>query len=1599
MNLRYDMGLSLALLFSLGSLANAANHAAANEAPEKVKAQALVSYGKLPLSFEENRGQTEARVRFLSHGKNYTILLSPSEVFLNLQSMGKAGVRKSAVRMSFPGAGLSPSITGAERQTVLSSYFLGNDHSRWVTGAPNYARVHYGELYPGVDLTFYGNQGQLEYDFVLAPGANPSAIGLKFDGIAGLRIDDGGDLVISTADGEIRQHKPVVYQESAGGWENIEGRYVIQARNQVGFEIARFDTSRPLVIDPILSFATYLGSPGEDVFGLSSAATTASYPAVAVDPQGNVYIAGYNGGTAADFTGHPAILTSTGPEPGGGAEVFVVKMNSTGTALLYSVVFGGGLTDVAGGIAVDTAGKAYITGYTSSTNFPITTGAPQTALNGGINAFVTKVNAAGTALVYSTFLGGSGNFWGRGIAVDPSGNAYVTGTAAASGSIPFPLVSPLSSTPSAGFLTKVDAAGTGFAYSTYLAAGIGYGIAVDANADAYVTGSTGTATTATPAQGYVLKVNAGGSSIGYGPVFLGSSGASLQTIGFGIAVDSQTNAYATGMTNDPSFPQIKSAAQSSYGGGLTDGFAIKLNSSGSLVYGTYIGGLGSNILPERGSGIGLDSAGNAYVSGTTQCIRFPTVAPIAGVRNGSPVVLMQGTVSGSTSNWSPMTIAGGFDQVTALAFDSGNDIYAGTSAVNAAGGGIYKLLNGVTNWVSANSGITSSTIDSIAVDPNNAAIIYAAGSGHLYQTTNGAAGWTLLSQTVAAPTVIAVAKTNPSTVYVGSSAGLIYSTTSGASWKSPTTPPPGTIMALAVDPNNPSTAYAGMSSGVYETLNGGVTWSAVNTGLPSLSGVTVMVTSMAVYSATNPSRVYAATPSGLFYTSNASAGWTQVTFAPEVNSTPQLVAVDAGDNVYVAFLGAGMATATNGGTSQSDWSGLTYNGLTQNQITALAASPFFSGTGYAGIVSATTALMTEISPSGSFVSSTCIGGSDNNLGQNIAVTPGASVYVSGLTTATNFPTTAGAVQTSNAGLYDAFVLGADTNTAVSITSSPSGASITVTGTGCAAGSYTTPANLTWIAGDSCAINFADPQTIGGVKYEFQSSTVNGSAISHTNPLTLHSGGGALLINATFGAVSGTGPGNATHFSVTAPSHATAGTPIQFTVTALNSSNQTATTYTDPVHFTSTDPAATLPADSTLTNGVGTFSASLVTPGTVSLKASDLLSSTITGTSGDIVVSSSTAGLHFVAMPPCRVVDTRDATKPAGFGPPSLSANGTRSFAIPSGPCGIPSTAQAYSLNVTVVPQGTLGYLTVWPTGQSQPLVSTLNSIDGEVKANAAIVPAGTGGAVSVFATNNTDLVLDVNGYFEPNTSGGLAFYPMPPCRLVDTRPGAPSSIITGTLAAGSNTTLPILSSTSCHVPSTAQAYSMNFTLVPPGPVGYLTVYPTGESRPVVSTMNDPTGTVEANAGIAPAGSGGDIEVYVTDTTDLVVDINGYFAPAGAGALSLYNLPPCRVLDTRFPLGAPPFQGAMNVNVLGSGCGGTSAAQAYVFNATVVPQGTLSYLTLWPQGSPQPLVSTLNASTGNVTSNMAIVPTSNAEISAFATNETYLVLDLFGYFAP
>ena len=379
--------------------------------------------------------------------------------------------------------------------------------------------------------------------------------------------------------------------------------------------------------------------------------------------------------------------------------------------------------------------------------------------------------------------------------------------------------------------------------------------------------------------------------------------------------------------------------------------------------------------------------------------------------------------------------------------------------------------------------------------------------------------------------------------------------------------------------------------------------------------------------------------------------------------------------------------------------------------------------------------------------------------------------------------------------------------------------------------------------------------------------------------------------------------------------------------------------------------------------------------------------------------------QFIPLTPCRVADTRSGS--GAFGAPELAAGATREFDLPQSGCGIPSTAVAYSLNLTVVPDRTLNYLTLWPSGSAQPTVSTLNSDDGRVKANAAIAFAGAKGGVNVFVSDASNVILDIDGYFVPaGTASALAFYPLAPCRVADTR--NPVGALGGPFLAGQTSRSFPVQSSACGIPANAQAYSLNVTAVAHSTLNYLTTWPTGQPQPYVSTLNAPTGAVTANAAIVlagtslagtsgSAGTSGAISLFVSDDADFILDVNGYFAPPAAGGLSLYPVTPCRVLDTRGGQGA--FAGVLEVPVKTSACALPAAAQAYVLNATVVSPGALNYLTLWPNGESQPYVSTLNADDGAITSNLAILPTANGTIDAFSSDPTQLILDSSGYFAP
>jgi hypothetical protein len=543
--------------------------------------------------------------------------------------------------MQLIGANPTAQVEGLEELPGKANYFLGNDPKKWRTDVSTYGKVKYHDVYPGIDLLYYGRQQQLEYDLVLSHGADPRSIRLSFEGADKLEVDPQGNLVLHTASGELVQHAPHIYQEVGNRKRTIPGRYIlVQSQHselstdhlpgipqQVAFQMDGYDPHRALVIDPVLVYSTYLGGSGND--GGSS---------IAVDITGNAY---FTGGTGSiDFPTANAFQPALGAGGIAGGDAFVGKLNAAGSALVYSTYLGGSGGEGGSGIAVDTAGNAYLTGLTSSPDFP-TANPLQPGLGGGDDAFVTKLNASGSALVYSTFLGGSDDESGNGIAVDPGGNAYVTGV---TGSNDFPTANPLQPVFAAsngcgdqrpfpcpdGFVAKLNPAGGTLVYATFLrghSADSGDGIVVDTIGNAYLTGQTSSPDfpTANALQqrynggdsffgdAFVAKLNAAGTALVYS-TYLGGSGAEL---GSGIAVDSAGNAYLTGLTISPDFPTANPL------GG--DAFVTKLNPAGSaLVYSTFLGGSSY----DSGSGIAVDSAGNSYVIGQTYSPDFPTANPL-----------------------------------------------------------------------------------------------------------------------------------------------------------------------------------------------------------------------------------------------------------------------------------------------------------------------------------------------------------------------------------------------------------------------------------------------------------------------------------------------------------------------------------------------------------------------------------------------------------------------------------------------------------------------------------------------------------------------------------------------------------------------------------------------------------------------------------------------------------------------------------------------------------------------------------------------------------------------------------------------------------
>ena len=642
-------------------------------------------YGQIPLSFEANVGQTAEPVQFLSRGSGYTLFLTNDGATLSLLPPRAPGASPSqtaagnVIQMQLSGASANPTLVGVGQQSGKSNYLIGNDPSQWHTDIPNFSRVEMSSVYPGVDLAYYGTQQQLEYDYIVAPGTDPGIIRMSFQGAQSQTIDGAGNLVLHTGGGDLVEQAPVLYQLIDGARQSVCGNYVVDANGHVGFSVGSYDASKPLVIDPTLSYSTFLGgSDDEDGSG------------IAFDPNGNAYITGYTASTDFPTQGELQPTSGSGTKSGiEGYDAFVTKINAAGTGIDYSTYIGGNDQDEAVGIAVDSDGNAYITGITRSTDFP-TAHALQSTYAGtddpqffGGDAFVTKLNSTGSGLVFSTYLGAGGAETGFAIAVDANHDVYTVGR---TDSVDFPVTSAAQSAVGGegdAYAVKLKGDGSALIYSTYLGGSNddqAIGVALDGQGDAFVTGNTSSndfpVTTGSfqsiyngGSDAFVTKLSPSGSSLSYSTLLGG--GAYDQAAG--IAVDADGNAYVVGNTFSSDFPTVGPIQPTL--GGDEDAFVSKLNASGSaLVYSTFLGGPGS----DHGYGIGIDANRDAFVAGTTDWDSFPVVGAVQSSFGGNfDAFVAELDPAGSSLPFATYLGGTGYEDGNAIAVDGQGNVYVG----------------------------------------------------------------------------------------------------------------------------------------------------------------------------------------------------------------------------------------------------------------------------------------------------------------------------------------------------------------------------------------------------------------------------------------------------------------------------------------------------------------------------------------------------------------------------------------------------------------------------------------------------------------------------------------------------------------------------------------------------------------------------------------------------------------------------------------------------------------------------------------------------------------------------------------------------------
>ncbi len=969
------------ILVSLTLTALSADFAAAQN---PVSSQTIANYLHVPLAFE--RRGAGASETWVAHGQGYSLAVQRGKA--TIRTSVEEGHTPVTLSLEFAGA-KSPAAVPGTKLPGKVNYIHGNDPKNWQMGLSTYDRVTYPNLYPGIDLVYYGNQQEIEFDLAVKPGADPRAIRMKVGGGAKLAVDDSGDLRVG--DSEVRIALPKIYQEIDGAKKAIPGHYALQGGDEVAFEIAAWDRTRPLVIDPAVV------GPGLTLSALLGGSTGATFGEhIALDSSGNIYVAGYT--NAADFVPGPGqFQTGTNGTPDG----FVTSISAAGK-LVYSTYFGGSGTDEFFGIAVDSNGNAWVAGFTNSRDFPLKNAAQPVYGGGSDDAVVVKLTSSG-ALAFSTYLGGNALDSAPGIAVDGSNNAYVAGSTNGS----FPTTPGVIQSTFQGasdiFVTKYSSAGS-VVYSTLLGGSgtdQGVGIAVDTAGNAYVTGNTASSSfvPANPSGG-AQAVYGGGSSDAFvaklnptatALVYFTYLGGTNSDFGQAIALDSTGNAYIGGYTASAGIATT-GAAQTVYAGG-NDGFAAKLNSTGTTFnYTTYLGGNRNDEL----RGLAIDGVGNAYVTGFTDSANLPTVLPIQAALTDSRS-LLQSTNSGTA--WS------GFDgNIPGAVVDISPDpVTSGTLLVSTEQG-IYRTTNGGTSWTQQLSGLFGTLF--LARSPATPSTIYAVqGAGNTRISTDNGVTWTTQGTSVSPAGGIVADGVNVQAAYVFGGSGIYVTTNGGTSWSAVNTGfPSSNVLAMAAGKDG--SLYAAVANfGLYKSTNHGTSWASVNSGglpLPSFPALHSIL-----ISPIDPTVVAFSTSGQVYYSSNSGTSWSPTGFPGNAGA----IAISSDGSIAYAMSTAGTVYSILA-AGNSGWMPGTF--VTTSIVRSLTVDPLNSAHLFAVATVPTAAIVAKVNSTGSaFSYLTYLGGIGSTEGVGVATNGTGQAYVAGYTYAPGFPITVAHIPSAN----------------------------------------------------------------------------------------------------------------------------------------------------------------------------------------------------------------------------------------------------------------------------------------------------------------------------------------------------------------------------------------------------------------------------------------------------------------------------------------------------------------------------------------------------------------------------------------------------------